>query len=135
MIETLLSIPDFEHLPVLDVQVLHDGQEHRILKIWIKPVNFCHERTLKVSCTQVRWGDAYVQIEQTKTLFSTMRICVPNRFFNPEAGTYFISSYVDGVAVIVCIAKENWQELAGDRPVREGKIIRGEVNNFQKETI
>lgn len=29
MIETLLSIPDFERLPILDVQVLHDGQEHR----------------------------------------------------------------------------------------------------------
>ena len=122
--DVLLRIPDFERIPVLDVQVLHDGPQHRILRVTMDHDR--HGQVLTVASAMMRCAAAYVTVEAGDVTFTTMRVAVPERFHG-EDGAYFIAAYIDGRQVNIIIAREDWQKFASDRPTRVGRSFMGEV--------
>ena len=126
---TLLTIDHEQGITIDAVQVLHDGPEHRNLRLFFA----APERHPEVTITSWRSANASLVVRVTPhDARAQVRITVPERFMAPDDGRYFVAAHVGGPwdggrAIDVVIAREDWRQLASDRPERVGNAFVGET--------
>ena len=127
MRSTILHIEHEHGLRLDSPQVIYDGPEHRIVRFFVEGHksrelgviacrNFGGSATLAVA--------AYIHERETLDRIQ-VRVTIPERFISHD-GSYFIAARLDGPAVSVIVAAEDWHNWTA-RPQREGNDITAEV--------